>query len=383
MRAVVCQEGALEVRDVPAPRPARGQLVLDVLACGICGSDLHARHHADAAADAAQAAGYDDLMRPGDAVVLGHEFCGEVEGGGRRWRGPVVAMPMVRAAGGVHLTGLTTHAPGAYAEQVLVQESLTFAVPNGLAPDAAALTEPTAVALHAVDRGQVARGRPAIVVGCGPVGLGVVGVLKARGVRTVVASDPSPARRALARALGADVVVDPGEESPFDAAVGAGARFLDAQQLFGLAVGSMEKLRAVPLLPWQHVFRLAEAAGAGPQGPVVFECVGVPGILDTLITSAPLATRVVVVGVCMADDVIKPSIAINKEVDLRFVLGYTPAEFRAALHLLAEGEIDANVLVSGRVGLAGVEEAFAALADPETHAKVLVDPSAPGQLVRT
>jgi threonine dehydrogenase-like Zn-dependent dehydrogenase len=379
MRAVVCQDGALDVRDVPAPRASRGQLVLDVLACGICGSDLHARHHADDVADAASAAGYDDLMRPADAVVLGHEFCGEVVGGpgAGAWKGPVVAMPMVRADGGVHLTGLTTKAPGAYAEQVLVQEALTFAVPNGLAPATAALTEPMAVALHAVRRAQVRKGRTAIVIGCGPIGLGVVAMLKAAGVRTVVASDLSPGRRALATAMGADVVVDPAADSPWEARTRG---FLDAQGLFELAVGSMEKLRAVPLLPWHHAFRAAELAGATPRGPVVFECVGVPGILDQVITAAPLATRVVVVGVCMGDDTIRPSVAINKEIDLRFVLGYTPAEFRRALHLLAEGTVDTSPLVTGTVGLDGVAGAFAALGDPEAHAKVLVDPRTTGGL---
>lgn len=377
MRAVVCQDGALEVRDVPSPEPRKGQLVLDVLACGICGSDLHARHHADAVADAAAAAGYDALMRPADAVVLGHEFCGEVVGGpgARKWTGPVVAMPMVRAAGGVHLTGLTPLAGGAYAEQVLVQEALTFAVPNGLAPTTAALTEPMAVALHAVRRGQVGKGQTAIVIGCGPIGLGVIAMLKASGVRTVVASDLSPGRRALATAMGADVVVDPAAESPYEARTKG---FLDAGKLFELAVGSMEKLRAVPLLPWQHVFRLAERAGASPSGPVVFECVGVPGILDQVLTASPLYTRVVVVGVCMGDDTIRPSVAINKEIDLRFVLGYTPAEFHEALHLLADGKVDPSPLVTGTVGLAGVAGAFDALGDPEVHAKVLVDPRLAG-----
>ena len=317
------------------------------------------------------------MMRSSDAVVLGHEFSGEVleRGPGTRTKGLVVAMPIVRAGGSVQLTGLTPKAPGGYAERVLVQESLAFAVPNGLSAATAALTEPMAVALHAVRRGQVGKGRTAIVIGCGPIGLGVVAMLKAAGVRQVVASDFSPGRRALARRMGADVVVDPAEGSPFEAAQAAGAKFLDAAGLLELAVGSMEKLRAVPFLPWQHVFRAAELAGASPAGPVVFECVGVPGILDQVITAAPIAPRVVVVGVCMGDDTIRPSVAINKEVDLRFVLGYTPAEFREALHLIADGKVDPTPLVTGTVGLDGVAGAFDALGDPEVHAKVLVDPT--------
>src|SRR5204862_286922 len=77
------------------------------------------------------------------------------------------------------------------------------------------VTEPMAVGWHAVRRGEVGKRTVAIVIGCGPVGLSVILLLKAKGVRTVVASDYSPGRRALAEACGADVVIDPARESPF------------------------------------------------------------------------------------------------------------------------------------------------------------------------
>ena len=364
-----------------------------MLGCGICGSDLHARHHADAAADDAALAGYDAFMRSDEAVVMGHEYAGEVVDRGPRTSGPkpgtvVVAMPMLRAGGpddrSVDLVGLSQRAPGGYAEQVLAQASLTFAVPNGLAPTTAALTEPMAVALHAVRRGDVGKRQPAVMLGCGPIGLGVIAVLKAAGVRHVVASDPSPARRALATAMGADVVVDPGEESPYAA---TGRRGLDAAGLFRLAVESMDKLRAVPVVPWQTLCRAAEAAGATPSGPVVFECVGVPGMLDSVLAGAPLYTRVVVVGVCMEPDSIRPSLGINKEIDLRFVFGYTPAEFREALHLLADGDVDPTPMLTGTVGLDGVADAFDVLSGAAGargaaagHAKVVVEPRSTGIL---
>jgi threonine dehydrogenase-like Zn-dependent dehydrogenase len=100
----------------------------------------------------------------------------------------------------------------------------------------------------------------------------------------------------------------------------------------------------------------------------------VPGVIDEIIMSAPLFSRVVVVGVCMGTDRIRPAMAINKEIDLRFVVGYTPIEFRDTLHMLAEGKVNAAPLVTGSVGLEGVEAAFSTLADPEAHAKILVDP---------
>ena len=118
-----------------------------------------------------------------------------------------------------------------------------------------------------------------------------------------------------------------------------------------LAIGTMEKLSRLPV-PWHHVWRAAEALGAKPKHPVIFECVGVPGIIDGIIASAPLFSRVVVVGVCMGADRIRPAMAINKEIDLRFVVGYTPLEFRDTLHMLAEGKVNRRPVVTGVVGLA-------------------------------
>ena len=63
-------------------------------------------------------------------------------------------------------------------------------------------------------------------------------------------------------------------------------------------------------------------------------------MIDQIIAGAPLFSRVVVVGVCMGADRIRPAMAINKEIDLRFVVGYTPLEFRDTLHMLAEGKVE-------------------------------------------
>lgn len=379
MKSVTCTNAKLDVVDAPTPTPAKGQLLIEVLRCGICGSDLHARHHCDELADVMAESGYDAFMRSNQSVVFGHEFCGEVLDYGPGTRKaprpgtPVVALPLLRRGKEVHGIGLSTMAPGAYAEQLLVEQSLTFAVPNGLSPEVAALTEPMAVGWHAVRRGEVGKGDVAIVIGCGPIGLAVICMLKAHGVRTVIASDFAPGRRALATACGADVVVDPAQDSPYE--TDASRKHLHGiLEAFDLAVGTIEKLQRLRL-PWWHVWRAAEAAGAAtPKHPVVFECVGVPGIIDGIIASAPLFSRVVVVGVCMGSDQLRPAMAINKEIDLRFVLGYTPLEFRDTLHMLADGKVNVAPLITGTVGLAGVEAAFDALGDPEAHAKILIDP---------
>ncbi len=98
-------------------------------------------------------------------------------------------------------------------------------------------------------------------------------------------------------------------------------------------------------------------------------------MIEEIVDAAPLFSRVVVVGVCVGPDTFTPAMAINKEIDLRFVLGYTPLEFRDTLHMLAEGKVDPRPLITGTVGLDGVAGAFEDLGDPEHHAKILIDPS--------
>jgi threonine dehydrogenase-like Zn-dependent dehydrogenase len=255
MRAVFCTNAELEVVERPEPVPGHGQVLIQVQRCGICGSDLHARHGCDAWADMAARAGYHRFARSGEPIVFGHEFCGEVaeHGPGCRRSTPtgtqVVSVPLLRGSRGIDAVGLSVHAPGAYAERVLVEESLMMPVPNGLTSDVAALTEPLAVAWHAVRRGEVGKRTVAIVIGCGPIGLSVILLLKAKGVRTVVASDYSPGRRALATACGADVVVDPASASPFTAVQQRG-QLTDTPAALELAVGTREKLELLPVGWW-------------------------------------------------------------------------------------------------------------------------------------
>jgi threonine dehydrogenase-like Zn-dependent dehydrogenase len=380
MKALVCRNAAFEVTDHPDPVPGAGQVRLKVLRGGICGSDLSARKGIDTWADLAAELGYERFGRSGESLVLGHEFCGEVvEHGpgcrkGTRAGTPVVALPLLRGSKGVDTVGYSTHAPGAFAEQMLVSEAVMMPVPNGLAPEVAALTEPLTVALHAVHLGRVHKKSVAIVIGCGPVGLGVILMLKAKGVQTVVASDYSPNRRALARTCGADVVVNPAEASPYTAVKGKG-HIKDIPAAFNLAVGVLEKLQTLPI-GWWHAWRLAEKLGGAPKPPVIFECVGAPGLLQSVIASAPLFSRVVVVGMCVGAEQIMPAIAIRKELDLQFVGAYTPLEFRDTLHMLADGKVDPRPMITATVGLHDAEDAFAALGNPEAHAKILIDPYA-------
>jgi threonine dehydrogenase-like Zn-dependent dehydrogenase len=351
MQAVIMRDGELVLDDVADPPLQPGQVRAEVLACGICGSDLHALAHAEELVEMSRIAGAEagalaprvmDLERD---VVMGHEFSARVlevgDNVGNCAPGDVVvSLPIVMDAGGIHAVGYSNDYPGGYAERLVLSDMLTMKVPNGLDPRRAALTEPMAVGLHAVEMSRLgAEGagprHAAVVLGCGPVGLAVVAALRAAGVETVVAADLSPTRRALAAVLGATEVVDPRREPAIDA--------------------------------WRRV--------DGRRPLVLFEAVGVPGMLDATLVDAPRGSQVVVVGVCMEPDTVRPMIGVGKELNIQFVLGYDPAQFGTTLHRIAEGELDVTPMITGEVDLAGVPGAFEALADPDAHAKILVVPA--------
>jgi threonine dehydrogenase-like Zn-dependent dehydrogenase len=264
----------------------------------------------------------------------------------------VCSVPMTRHGGGMHSVGYSNAVPGGYGEYLLLTRELLLPVPNGLATDHAALTEPMAVGLHAVEKARLSPEDVPLVIGCGPVGLAVILALKLAGAGPIVAADFSPARRALAEACGADLVIDPAEHSPY-------ARW---QSLAALSAQG-ERLPENPL------------TGEPTLRPgVFFECVGVPGVIDQTMVGATRGCRFVIVGVCMEQDLIRPLLAITRELNLQFVLGYTAQEFAATLGHIAEGRMDVGRLVTGHVGLDGVAAAFASLASPEHHCKIVVEP---------
>ena len=346
MRAVVMRDAGLVVDEVPVPALQPGQVLAEVLACGICGSDLHALAHADRMVEMSELTSEPGgiaprIMDPYHDVVMGHEFSARVlevgDNVGNCAPGDVVvSLPIVMDAGGIHAVGYSNDYPGGYAEQLVLSDMLTMKVPNGLHPELAALTEPMAVGLHAVEMSRVTPRHAAVVLGCGPVGLAVIAALRLAGVETIVAADYSTARRALALTMGATEAVDPSQEGAVDA--------------------------------WRRV--------DGRRQLIVFEAVGVPGMLDAAMVDAPRASQIVVVGVCMAPDTVRPMIAVGKELNLQFVLGYDPLQFQTTLNRIADGELDVSPMVTGRVDLDGVAEAFTALGDPEAHAKILVVPGA-------
>ena len=336
MRASVLREGRMVYRDdVPDPVPGPGQVLVAVRSCGICGSDLHfAAHGAEVLTMSGKIAGGAGMnLDLNNDVFMGHEFSAEIlEAGPDTETHPagtlVTSIPVLLSAKGFEPIVYSNSTLGGYAERMLLSAPLLLPIPNGLDLKYAALTEPLAVGLHAVNKSNIAPGEAALVLGCGPIGIAIIAALRTRGVETIVASDFSPKRRELASVMGAHRTLDAAQGSPFDTVKPA----------------------------------------------VVFEAVGVPGIIDDVLLRARPGTRVVVAGVCMQPDTVHPFFAIAKEINVQFVLAYTPDEFADSLRALAEGEIDVTPVITGEVGLDGVDEAFDDLADPERHCKILVTP---------
>ncbi len=341
MKAAVLRDGVFSVETVVTPEPGAGQVLVRILACGICGSDLHLFKHA---ADIVRLA--EELGAPPDDItkglVLGHEFVGEIMAFGPgcsrqlALHDRVCAMPFVHVDGATVAIGATTRTTGAYAQFMVLPEAGLLRVRDGVPTEAAALTEPFAIAVHALNQARLTGTEEIVVIGCGPIGLAIIALVqmhnRIRKTHRIVASDPSTARRNLALGLGADTAVDPREESPFT-----------------------------------HLQSSRPAA--------IFECVGAPGLIGQIVRETPARSRVVVAGICQGEDHFLPMLAIAKELCLQFVSYYEPDEFTQALELLSSGHVDWRPFVTANVDLDGIADAFAALRADNGHAKILIRPS--------
>ena len=359
MRAVVRSSAKLVAKDIAEPVPGSGQVLLRTLACGICGSDLHALVHAERRRELALRAGFANTMDPNLDVVFGHEFCGEIIGYGPDTRRDlqigtrVVTMPLARGPEGIETIGFSNNFSGGFAERLIATEELLNVVPDHVTDDQAAMTEPFAVGMHAVNAAEADDGAGFLVVGCGPVGLAVITALRLKGHTRIAASDFSPMRRRVAQQLGASLVIDPAERPTEN------------------CWAELEvPMRPAPPFPRSDANRRTRRA-------IVFECVGIPGVIQKLIETSPVGSRIVVVGSCQEQDAIEPWIAISRQIELRFVVGYTGEEFSATLAAIAEQRIDLTPVITGRVGLDGVATAFERLANPEADVKIVVCPALP------
>lgn len=327
----------LEVRQAADPTPERGQLVLKVRYCGICGSDLHMTEEGA-------------VMNPGPGSILGHEFCGEVVAvgpGADAWKegDRITALPFMGcgscaeclAGQPVWCSQVRSHAggavPGGFAEYVTVGAGEAVRLPESLDWKAGALIEPLAVGLHGVDLARLRPGADVLVVGAGPVGLAVVAAARAMGAGRIVVTAKSDRRAELALSLGA-------------------TNFVTMEEKVG------------------RVFR--SLTGGPPE--VVFECVGSPGMIDYCMGLAGPRATVVVLGVCMRQDTLLPMRGVMKEVNLQFSNAYGVRDFRVAAEMLATSRVDLSDMVTDIVGFDEFPDAFEQLRQRTHQCKVLLSP---------
>jgi threonine dehydrogenase-like Zn-dependent dehydrogenase len=339
---MMLRRGQLTIEEIERPVPGENQVLARVIACGICGSDLHAAKYLDEMIAASKRSGRTawDTIAPEKGMVMGHEFIAEVveRGPGAEAWAPgtrVTGMPVLpspQAPNGFYSIGYSPETPGAYGEYVLMGSQLLLPVPDGVPSRVAAMTEPCAVGLHTARQARMQPGEHAVVMGAGPVGLFTTLWLKKEGVPHVTVSDPAAPRRELAKTLGADLVVNPAREDLAEAVI----------------------------------------AAAGRAAPVVFECVGVEGTLQSAMELVARQGRVVVAGVCMREDTVLPMVGTNKHLTVQFVLGYTAQEFAESLAALSDGSLNASPMVTRTITLDELPGAFDSLADPR-DCKVMLE----------
>ncbi|HEY7622305.1 MAG TPA: alcohol dehydrogenase catalytic domain-containing protein [Solirubrobacteraceae bacterium] len=323
----------MPIEDVPDPRPGPRDVVLDVKACGICGSDLHTY----VAAQLAQ-----------EGQVMGHEFSGQVAevGGavegiavGDRVTGPPIQPCGECGAcrdGRRHLCETwTTRSiayglPGAFAERVRIPDATlgdnVFKLPDPMTFEDGALVEPLAVGVHAVGRADTGPGDVALVLGLGTIGLQVAQVLLARGVTDVIGADLSALRRSVAAQLGVTAVS--GDE-------------------------------------------LAGVAGGRPID-VVFEATGAPALVQRAMELVRPAGTVVLIALYEEPAQIVPTLAVQKELTVRGSAIFTAAEFEEAVELLASGKVRGGPLITHRLALEDLGDAFEAQLDKDAAIKVMI-----------
>jgi 2-desacetyl-2-hydroxyethyl bacteriochlorophyllide A dehydrogenase len=342
VRAAVMRGASIEVEELPDPAPGPGELLLAPLAAGICGSDLHIRQ-----LFAEMAAQSPDMVLP---IVPGHEVAGEVVAIGPDTDTDlavgdlVTGNPFVAAGAGFDTIGISAMYSGALAELTRFPAGGLLRVPDGLDARLAALTEPLAVGVHAFALG--APTGPIVVVGTGPIGLAIIAVAVVQGRGPIIAVEPSPTRRAMAATLGADAVHEPG------------APLADLVADVGYRPSAVS-----PLLDGE------------PDVATVFECVGRPDVVQSLLASAPVHSRVVLAGACTHPVELNLLHVTTNEVSIEASFAYRPSELRRALDLIAERPALFGQLITSDRPLEATAAAFDDLATDPEELKILIHPN--------
>ena len=342
---MVLRDGRLQVRETPDPAPGPGELLLRTLSTAICASDVHFMDHPELAIDDPTGRSLYDTKRD---IVLGHEFVGEVIGHGPGCTDQfavgsrVTAMPirlLDDGAGGVRIIGQHPEAQGSFAELLVVSEVAAKPVAGDVSVDAVALTDAFAVGEFYVRSAHMQPGEVAIVIGAGAIGLSAVAALTARGIEPIIVADYKADRRELARDFGAHVVVDPAEKSPFDA------------------------------------FREVRGERGLPGPAVVFECVGAAGLIQNIVESAEMATRIYCAGGWYTGDTLDITTATRQGVTIQFGGGPHPQDWYGTLDAIASGRLDPLPSVGKVITLDEVPDALDLARKSDGPPRIVVHPN--------
>lgn len=342
MKAAILDHGRIKVGEFPDPTPEKGQVVVRTHRCALCASDAHFLTSGHTVVERSQKNNGPyariDLNKP---IVMGHEYVGEIVDYGPGSRKPlpagtlVTSVPAVRMGDSFGIVGYYPECPGGYGEYMLLDEDLLLEVPRGVDLDLAALIEPLAVGIEHARAGEIRKGDIPLVLGCGAIGLSVIAGLRLQNIAPIVACDVDPGRRELALAMGADVVVDPREASPYQ----------------------------------PH----DDLGGKAPN--VVYECVGKAGIMSDIIDGIAPLGRIVMGGYCLEPEEIYVPTAQNKRLQVNFAGGELPEDMIAARDAIVEGKVNLKPWLGEGIGLSEVGDALKRMSDPSEPIRRVVDPS--------
>jgi threonine dehydrogenase-like Zn-dependent dehydrogenase len=240
----------------------------------------------------------------------------------------------MRHAGGHSVIGQSHDFPGGFGEYMLLDENALMAVPSGLDDDLAAMTEPLAVGLEHARAGEPTKGDIPLVVGCGAIGLGVIVGLKLLNIAPIVAADFEAHRRELALKMGADIVVDPRERSPYGPIDGLGNK----------------------------------------RATLIYECVGKPGLLQQIMNSVGFGARIVVGGFCLEPEQLYVPAGQMRRLKIYFAAGEEQQDLDLALRLIADGTVDIGSWIGACIGLSDVEASLLAMNSAKAPVRTVVDP---------
>jgi threonine dehydrogenase-like Zn-dependent dehydrogenase len=286
---------------------------------------------------------------PDRDIVLGHEFVGEVVAQGPDCTDAfptgarVTAMPILLVDGGLGGTkviGQHPEAPGSFGELFLVSEAMARIVPDGVAADAVALVDAFAVGEFYVRSSRIEQGEIPLVIGAGAIGLSAVAALASRGIEPILVADFKAERRALAERFGAHVVIDPGEQDAF-------AAWKDA---------AVERWCTKPA--------------------VVFECVGAGGLIQHIVDSCEMWTRIFAAGGWYTGDALDCTAATHKGVTIQFGGGPHPEDWYGTFDAICDGRLDPLPAVGRVIGLDDVAAALDDVRRSDGPPRVIVHPNA-------